>query len=254
MNRIHNFNSGFKEYQKNSEVPPISSGNSTLDELLDGGFHRNLIYLLYGDKKETTRILLTTSVIAQKSRVNGGLGGGIKIAFVDGYNRFNPYTVSKFAVTQHLSPTQVLDSILISRAFTWDQMVEILQNRLSKLDDIKVVLISGITSLFQDYEKKTFEELLKAIDGIKKTIEKKRPLIIFTAPLHEYSFFRPKGGKILAHFGSVLVQIDDTERYTEYKLMQHPYLPEKVLKKFKKRKSRKNPQTVTKNRRIDCWL
>ncbi|MFO8019929.1 MAG: hypothetical protein R6U96_14995 [Promethearchaeia archaeon] len=254
MNKPHNFNSGFKQYQKNSCFPLISSGDSTLDDLLGGGFHRDLIYLLYGDKKKTTRILLMTAVIAQKAFVNGGLGGRIKVAFVDGYNRFNPYTVSKFAVTQHLSPTQVLDNILISRAFTWEQMVEILENRLSKLDDIKVVLISGITNLFQNYEKKKFEELLKAIDGIKKTIEKKRPLIIFTAPLNEFSFFRPKGGKILAHFGSVLVHLNDTDRYTEYKLAQHPNLPEKVLKKFKKRESRKKLKTPTKNRKIDCWL
>ncbi|MGV9173761.1 MAG: hypothetical protein ACOC44_18180 [Promethearchaeia archaeon] len=254
MNKRHNFHSGFAQHQKNSRFSPLSSGNSTLDELLDGGFHRNLIYLLYGDKKKTTDILLKTAVIAQKTFVNGGFGGGIKVAFVDGYNRFNPYTVSKFAVTQHLSPTQTLENILISRAFTWDQMVEILENRLSKLDDIKVVLISGITNLFQDYEKKNFEDLLKAVDGIKKTIEKKRPLIIFTTPLNEYSFFRPKGGKILPHFGSVLVQINDTERYTEYKLTQHPYLPEKVLKKFKKRESRKNLKISTKNRKIDCWL
>ena len=135
---------GFTVYKKNNKSSVISSGDSTLDELLSGGFHRDLVYLLYGDKKLTTNILLTTAVIAQKAFSNGGLGEGIRVAFIDGNNRFNPYNVSKFAVLQNLAPRKVLENILISRAFTWDQMVEILENRLSTLEDVKVVLISGI--------------------------------------------------------------------------------------------------------------
>ncbi|KKK46282.1 MAG: DNA repair and recombination protein RadA, partial [Candidatus Lokiarchaeum sp. GC14_75] len=112
------FDSGFAVHERNNRFPPISSGDKTLDELLSGGFHKDLIYLLYGDKKLTTNILLTTSVIVQKAFVNGGLGEGIRVAFIDGNNRFNPYNISKFAVTQNLSPRIVLENILISRSFT----------------------------------------------------------------------------------------------------------------------------------------
>lgn len=246
------FDSGFKVYKRNTHSPLISSGDKTLDELLSGGFHRDLVYLLYGDKKLTTNILLTTAVIAQKAFSSGGLGEGIRIAFIDGNNRFNPYNVSKFAVTQNLSPQKVLENILISRAFTFDQIIEILENKLSMLEDIKVVLISGITTMFESYEKQTFEELLRAIGGIKQMLWKTKPLIIITAPLHEHSLFRPKGGKILSHFGSVLVMINDDERYVEYTLFQHPYLPEKRLLKWKPRASKK--KIPLKNATIDCWI
>ncbi len=246
------FDSGFKVYKRNIHSPLISSGDKTLDELLSGGFHRDLVYLLYGDKKLTTNILLTTAVIAQKAFSNGGLGEGIKVAFVDGNNRFNPYNVSKFAVTQNLSPQKVLKNILISRAFTWEQMVEILENKLSILEDVKVVMISGITTLFEAYEKQTFEDLLRTLDGIRKILWKTNPLIIITAPLHEHSLFRPKGGKILSHFGSVLVMINDDERYAEYTLFQHPYMPEKRLLKWKPRTSKK--KIPLKNATIDCWI
>ena len=248
------FKSGFRVFQKNNRLPLISSGDSTLDELLSGGFHRNLIYLLYGDKKKTTNVLLTTAVISQKSFANGGLGEGIRVAFIDGNNRFNPYNISKYAVSRHLSPRKVLESIIVARAFTWDQMVELLENKLSKLEDVKVVLISGITNLFHDYEKRTFEDLLRAIAGIKKILEKARPLIILTAPMNEYSSFRPKGGKILSHFGSVLAMINDDERYTEYILVQHPYLPENRLLKWKPRKSKRSLSNPLKNTKLDCWL
>ncbi len=248
------FDSGFKVYQQNRRVPIISSGDSTLDELLGGGFHKDLVYLLYGDKKKTTNVLLTTSVISQKSFSNGGLGERIKIAFIDGNNRFNPYNVSKFAVTQKLSPTTVLENILIARAFTWDQMIELLENKISTLGQMKVVLISGITTLFQSYERQTFEDLLRAIDGIKKILERTKPLIIITAPLNEYSLFRPKGGKILSHFGNVLALINDDERYVEYLLVQHPFLPENRLLKWKPREPKRKLSNPTKNTTIDCWF
>jgi len=248
------FNSGFKVYQQNNRLPIISSGVSTLDGLLGGGFHEDLVYLLYGDKKKTTTILLTTSVIVQKSFTNGGLGEGIKIAFIDGNNRFNPYNVSKFAVSQRLSPQKVLENILIARAFTWDQMIELLENKLSKLEHVKVVLISGITTLFQSYEKQTFEDLLRAIDGIKRILEKTNPLIIITAPLNEHSLFRPKGGKILSHFGNVLVLINDDERYVEYTLIQHPFLSENRLLKWKPRNPKRKLSNPMKNTTIESWL
>ena len=233
----------------------VSSGDSTLDELLGGeGFHKDLIYLLYGDIKRTTSILLSTAVIAQKAYINGGLGKGIKIAFIDGNNRFNPYNVSKLAVSLRLSPRQVLENILIARAFTWDQMVELLENKLAKLEHIKVVLISGITTLFQSYDKQTFEDLLRAISGIKTILSATKPLIILTAPLNELSLYRPKGGKILSHFGSVLVIINENERNIEYHLIQHPFLPEKRLLKWKPHIPKRSLSESTKNMTLDCFF
>ena len=249
------FRSGLKVYRKNKSVPLVSSGDSTLDELLgEGGFHKDLVYLLYGDKKKTSNILLTTSVIAQKSFANGGLGEKIKVAYIDANNRFNPYNVSKFAVSQNLSPRKVLENIVIARAFTWDQMVELLENKLSKLEQVKVVLISGITTLFQSYEKQMFEDLLRAINGIKTILSKTKPLIVLTAPLNEYSLYRPNGGKILSHFGSVLIMINEDERYTEYVLVQHPYLPENRLLKWKPRTPKRNLANTSKNMTLDCWF
>jgi hypothetical protein len=249
---IMQFDSGFNEYKKKKGYRVIPSGDTTLDELLKGGFQRDLIYLLYGDKKKTSKILWTTSVIAQKAILNDGLGKDVKIAYIDANNYFNPYDISKYALRHRLSPREVLENIIIARAFTWEQMVEILENRLSKLENIKMVLISGITTLFQSYEKQTFEDLLYAIDGIKKMLMKSNPYLILTAPLNEFSEWRPEGGKIIAHFGSVLVLIRDQERLTEYNLVQHPYLAETVLKKFKPREAKLSKPT--RNTTLDCWI
>ncbi|MBN1802135.1 MAG: hypothetical protein JW891_11545 [Candidatus Lokiarchaeota archaeon] len=241
-------------FRSNKERSIVPSGEKALDEILSGGFHRELVYLIYGDKKRSASVLLSTSVEAQKACVNGGIGERAQVAFIDGTNRFNPYDISKYAVSQRLSPQRVLENILVARAFTWDQMIEILENRLSNLEGIKVLLVSGITCLLQNHDKRTFEDLLRAIGGIKKALEKSRPLIVLTAPLNEYSLFRPEGGKILAHFGSVLVLINDNERFTEYTLVQHPYLPERRILRWKPRRSKRPLSCTTRNAKIDNWF
>jgi len=234
--------------------PPVvvSSGDSTLDELLGGGFNKYLVYLLCGNKKATTDVLLTTAVNVQKATYNDGFGDDIKVAFLDGVNRFDPYRVSKYAVSQNLSPRQILSNILIARAFTWDQTVELLENRLAQLDHVKVVLISGITSLFQGFENQSLEYVLKAISEIKKILERTNPLIVISAPLNEFSSFNPKRGKELSNSENVVVMIKNEDRYIEYTLVQHPFIPEKSLLKWKPRESRR--RASPRNAQIDLWF
>ncbi len=188
------FDSGLREFKKKNSIPIIPTGNETLNKFLRGGFHLDLLYLLYGDKHITTDILLKTAVNSQiilsKDKISNS---SVKIAYVDGTNRFNPYNVSKYALSLKLTPRIVLENILISRVFTWDQMVEVLENRIIKLDSIDVVLVSGITQLFE-YKQEGYESLWKAISGIKKLLEKLNPLIILTAPQNRFSDFKPEGG------------------------------------------------------------
>jgi len=244
--------SGYAYHKENSKYPLIPSGDSKFDELLQGGFHKELTYLLYGSKKITNDILHSTAVSFQKRFLDDGLGG--RIAYIDATNRFSPYKISTLALSMRLSPSLVLGNILISRAFTWPQMVEILENKLLKIDDIRMVLVSGITKLFGSYEQSTFEDLSRAINGIKKVAQKTKSLVVITAPLHEYSYVRVKGGNILSHFANVLVLINDEDRFTEYRLIQHPYLPNKRVVRWKARKQKVDRSKTLKNTTLDFWF
>ena len=177
-----------------------------------------------------------------------------KVAIVDGNNRFNPYTVSKLAVSLGLSPSKALNSMLIARAFTFEQMVELLENKVAELEQVGAVFISGITSLWPNYDQRTFEDLLRAIGGIKKVLVKLDPLIVITAPKNEFSDFKPVGGNVLYHFGQVLVLIEDKKRYVEYKLVQHPSLPERKLIKWKPLKPKRGLRKPAKNSTLDSWF
>jgi hypothetical protein len=257
------YNSGFEEHEKKEGLPVTSSGDLTLDQLLNGGFKKNLLYLLCGDRKITSRILLETTVqffkgqaddphIAEESGRRRTFDQ--RVAFVDGNNRFNPYAVSKLAVSLGLSPTKVLESVQIARAFTYEQMVELLENKVSELEQVGAVFISGITSLWPNYDQQTFEDLLRAISGVKKVLEKLDPLIVITAPKNEFSDFKPVGGNVLYHFGQVLVLIEDKKRYIEYKLIQHPSMPEKKLIKWKPHKPKRGLKKPARNSTLDSWF
>ena len=243
------YNSGFEEHASKKNLPLISSGDAMLDELLEGGFQKDLIYLLIGDRKPTSKILVSNSVSAFDDN-----DFEKRVAFVDGNNRFNPYDISKLAVSRRLSPTKVLERILLARAFTYDQMIEILENKITHLENIEVLLISGITSMWPNHEQHSFEELLRAIGGIKKVVETSKPLIVITAPRNSYSEIKPVGGNNLYHFGHVLVLIEQAENVVNYSLLQHPSLPEKQLRKWLPLQPKRGKKDTFDYHTLDNWL
>jgi len=226
-----------------NRFPPLKTGNKSIDFLLDGGLRSGLVHLFVGTHKTTTDILMRTAVMAFLPRSNGGLGieNGEKVVYIDGNNRFSPYFISQLALSKNLSPQHLLRSIYIARAFQWTQMVELVEEKLTQLTGVKLILISGLTSMFQPEDERngkerklnqqSFDELKGAIQGIKTAIRQNNPVVIITAPKHVNSLHKPFGGKILSHFGCVTVEIFEEERRTDYFLAQHPFMaPKRVTK------------------------
>ena len=139
--------SGIDELKYKQSLPIYKTGDKILDNLLSGGFRQDLIYLLYGDRKIIVDIIINTMVLSFKSR-----NFSKRAALVDMNNRFNPYKISTLAAAEGLSPKAVLKNIIISRAFTFEQMVELLENKISELENINILGISGITTLWPNYE------------------------------------------------------------------------------------------------------
>jgi hypothetical protein len=231
-------------YESIKKTPPISSGDATLDLLLHGGFIPGPIYLLSGASGLLSSLLMRTAVNALAPRVDGGAEYQ-NIAYVDGENTFNPYFISKCATAKQLNPTYVLDHIVVARTFTWNQMVEVVEEKIAGLPHVDMVLISGLTSMFEETANdtsrappvpkfmrpsrplnwKAFQDLNRMIAGIKKVIKQSDPIIVITGPFNSRSRTRPAGGQIIAHFGGILVGIEDEDRYYDYTLYQHPFLP-----------------------------
>lgn len=101
------FQLGSKVFEDNKDIPIIPTGDDTLDALLGGGFRRDILYLLYGNKRIITDILHKSIVLTQEYSIRNALSPEWKVIFVDANNRFSPYKISKQAVSHSLSPTLV---------------------------------------------------------------------------------------------------------------------------------------------------
>jgi hypothetical protein len=222
--------------------PPLPSGDSALDSLLGGGFLTGPVYFLYGPKNHLARILMQTAVNSFLPKIDGGQASH-HVAFIDGINRFNPYLISKLAVSKHLSPQHVLKRILVARTFTWNQMVEVLEEKLIDLQDdrINLVVVSGMTTLFEGVSQEiphdipygknpplnssAFHDLKSMFSGLNRIAQETKPIIILTGPLHSKSHFRLAGGHLISHFSGVVVGLHEKERFIDYTLDQHPFYP-----------------------------
>ncbi|MHA1475973.1 MAG: hypothetical protein ACTSQ5_12395 [Promethearchaeota archaeon] len=250
-------------YEGIKQFSPISSGDPMLDVLLRGGFVPGPVYFLYGPKKMLSSILMKTAVNSLKK--NDEEQPSHSIAYIDGENRFDPYLISKLAVSNRLNPSSALEHIIVSRIFTWDQMVEVLYEKLSTINKnrINLVLVDGITSMFEktsqlndslrkkryngpitqkSLNSKAFQDLKMMFLGLNKIIERFNPIIILTGPLHSKSEYRPAGGHILSHFSGIIVGIHENLRYIDYSLDQHPFLPNQKERFWSSPLSRQSPQ------------
>lgn len=66
-----------------------------------------------------------------------------------GDNRFDPYAVARYAKRNGVRPKDALNSILIARAFTAYQLVELVE-RLRPQDSSSLIVITGAVSSFLD--------------------------------------------------------------------------------------------------------
>jgi hypothetical protein len=59
----------------------------------------------------------------------------------------------------------MLDKILISRTFTWEQMVELLENRAAGLESMKLFIVSGLPFYFPTMNSRVFSSFRRRFSG-----------------------------------------------------------------------------------------
>ena len=204
-------------YESKKRFKKLSSGDPELDALLDGGFIAPNLYLLYGNRKILKKILLLTCVNSQLPANLGGFGNSSKVGFLDCDFSFKPFFITRQALFIGLDPNKTLENVLISRAFTWENLVELLVERMDALDT-KVIVVAGLTDFFDPKIKTNFQDLLTGVGKLKELILKKKLICIVTTGYAENSKFKPAGGKILSHFVTYMVEIKTRSNRIEYLL------------------------------------
>jgi len=98
-------------YDRIQKAPPISSGDPTIDILIHGALYK-VLSTFYMDHPHYYPDINENRGKCPARRVDGG-GECQQVAYIDGENTFNPYYLSKYALSNKLP------RIIFSIAFWW---------------------------------------------------------------------------------------------------------------------------------------
>ncbi len=173
-------------------IKPVSSQTllsfnmRNIDDIFPGFVPKDFA-TLYGAGSVVTLSLLL-AVRAQLPCQLGGLKSDT--VFVDGANTFRLYRVSRLARTHSLKPRDVLQQILISRAFTAHQMTAIVLEKLEEIvaeSSAKLVVLSDFEELYLDKDvslDESREVFSQVTSHLARLAEQKSIIILATCPPH----------------------------------------------------------------------
>ncbi|MFX1294761.1 MAG: hypothetical protein ACFFD2_07905 [Promethearchaeota archaeon] len=219
------FVKAIQKHQEHLQKRHLISDFAGLNQVMGNGFESGLFYLMYGSSHIINSILLSMTVLAQLP-TKGGLNSSV--IFIDSENIFNPYTLIRLAHSVKLNPNLVLSRIFVARAFIWHHVGEIVNNLKVLIEgkEARLVLISGLTTLFEgDYKRRKNQMLLDIANKLRNIAIDNNIIIAASARLARGEVDKPTGGKIITHMPHVLVRIVQEGERIKFKLTKHPSRP-----------------------------
>jgi meiotic recombination protein DMC1 len=144
------FITGNEARTRRSQIIHISTGSPALDEILGGGIETASITEAFGEFRcGKTQLSHTMCVTAQMPRDSGGGNG--RVAFIDTENTFRPERIVEIAQRFELDPDDVLDNILVARAYTSEHQIELLDHVAARMasDRFALLIVDSATALFR---------------------------------------------------------------------------------------------------------
>lgn len=141
--------------EKRMKVRRITTGSAGFDGLLGGGVQSMSITEVFGEfRTGKTQLAMTLCVTVQLPEELGGCGG--KAAFIDTEGTFRPDRLREIAARFDLNPAEVLENVIVARAYNTEHQVELLDKlavRFSKEGGAyKLLVVDSVISLFRtDY-------------------------------------------------------------------------------------------------------
>jgi meiotic recombination protein DMC1 len=144
------FITGNEARARRANIVHVSTGSAALDEILGGGVESGSITEAYGEYRcGKTQVSHTLCVTAQLSAEAGGGGG--RVAFIDTENTFRPERIVEIAQRFELDPDDVLDNIVVARAYTSEHQIELLDHVAARMasDKFALLIVDSATALFR---------------------------------------------------------------------------------------------------------
>ena len=144
------FTSATEIYKRRQNIGKISTSTDALDKLLGGGVETQAVTEVYGEfGSGKTQFCHTMCVMVQKPKEEGGLGGNV--LYIDTEGTFRPERVVTIAQAHNMDPSEVLDNIIVARAYNSAHQVLILEEagKTIKEENIKLIISDSTTGLFR---------------------------------------------------------------------------------------------------------
>jgi DNA repair protein RadA len=136
------------ELRKN--IKKLTTGCSSLDNLLDGGIETQSLTEFYGEfGSGKSQLCHQLCVTVQLEEAQGGLSGNA--LYIDTEATFRPERVQQIAPRFGVKPSEVLKGIVYAEAYTSNHQVVLLENadEVIKENNIKLIIIDSVMSHFR---------------------------------------------------------------------------------------------------------
>ncbi len=232
--------SGSEVYERRKALGRISTGASSLDEILGGGVETNAITEVYGKfASGKTQLGFQLCVNAQLPKDKGGLDGNV--LFIDTEATFRPERIEAIAKSAGIDAKQALDNISVVRATSSDQQILSIERaeKTIKEKNIKLIVVDSLMSLFRsEYpgrgalgeRQQKLNAHIHRLQGLADTYGlavyitnqvMDNPAILFGDPT------TPVGGNIVAHAATTrLYMRKSKEEKRIVRLVDSPSMPE----------------------------
>jgi len=236
------FITAWEHWQMTQNRMRCTTGSRALNSLLGGGVETQAITELvgqYGSGK--TQLCLMLCITAQLKPENGGLGGSV--LFFDTEGTFTSQRIHQIAAQNGSNPEEILHNIMLSRVYTSDHQMFLLDNAFEKCaeEKVKLVIVDSVISHFRgeflgretlaDRQQKLnlyMHKLLRLAEILNLAVVVTNQAQSDPTPSYGYGVTdRPAGGNILAHACNTRVWLRRSKGSKRIaKVFDSPCLPE----------------------------
>lgn len=220
------------------------TGSSRLDSILGGGIETQAITEFIGEfGAGKSQLCMNLSVRVQLPEGQGGLGGNC--LFIDTEGTFSPERVYEIAKALELDPKQALSNIIVSRVYTSDHQLLIIDNlaKVCNEENINLVVVDSMISHFRseyigrENLSERQQKLNNCLHKLIRMSEIYNMAVVVTNQVqaNPQAFFgdpnRPAGGNIMAHACTHRVLLrKGRENSRIARVIDSPYLPERPVR------------------------
>ncbi|MEE9612894.1 MAG: DNA repair and recombination protein RadA [Desulfatiglandales bacterium] len=234
------FMTGTEVWEKRQNLERITTGSEVFDQLLGGGVETQAITEFFGEfGSGKTQICHQLAVTTQLTETDLGLGKGT--LYVDTENTFRPERIVHMSEAVGLNPKEVLEKILVARAYTSDQQVLMVDQAEEMLTekDIGLIVVDSLTSQFRsDYSGRGMladrqQKLNRHMHALQKLADVYNLAVVVTNQvMARPDFFfgdptTPIGGHIVGHSSTFRIYLRKSKGGKRVaRLIDSPSLPE----------------------------